>query len=120
MFFITLSKMPPALMLLVIIGLAVLVTSMVTGRMAQQEQELAIQSGNISSATSKDEMKAPVMVSVRNITQGTTITSAMVEQTRLYESNIFEDAVVTTPNAIGRVAKHTIPPLNQIRETDLQ
>ncbi len=117
--FISLSRMPPAMMLLIIIGLAVLVT-MITGKRADQEQRLSAQTGNVSSAIDRHEMKAPVMVSTKEIKEGTTIDSTMIEQHRLYESKIFEDSIVAKPNAVGRVAKHTIPPQNQIREIDLQ
>ncbi len=119
--FIALSKMPPALMLLVIMGLAVLATMMVTGRIAQQEEmyerkqaEQSLYSDSASSA------KAPVMFSIHQIPEGTTISDAMIEQKRVAEPMIFNDALTTKSNVIGRSTKHLIPAHNQIREIDLQ
>lgn len=115
--FKSLAQMPPALMLLIIIGLAVLVTMMVTGRMSQEEQALKAESGETMSSS---ESAAPVIVSIDRIPGGSTITKQMVAQRRLAEKSIWEDAITTTPNAVGRVTKHSIPAYTQIREEDLK
>ncbi len=111
---LALSRTPPALILLIIIGLAVLVTMMVTGTMSQQEQ---MERGEAPSSISA---MAPVIVSTDKIPEGSTITKQMVKQSRLSERTIWEDAITTAPNAVGRVTKHTIPAYNQIREEDLK
>lgn len=120
--FLALSKMPPATMLLVIIGLAVLVTMMVTGHISQQEElyerKKAEQSSSFADTTSAT--KAPVMFSIDQIPEGTKISDAMIEQRRVAEPMIFNDALTTKANVIGRSTKHLIPAHNQIREIDLQ
>lgn len=110
--FLGISKMPPALMLLIIIGLAVLVTMMVTGEMAQDAEA-------DGAAYSSDGARSPVIESTTTIPQGSTITKVMLKQHRVDEKNIWQDAITTMPTAVGRVAKHTIPARNQIRESDL-
>ncbi|MBZ0185251.1 MAG: hypothetical protein K8F91_03290 [Candidatus Obscuribacterales bacterium] len=110
-FFLKLSKLPPALMLLIIIGLAVLVTMMVTGRMSQQEAELALR---------KEGGRSPVVVTSTVVPAQTRLDKYMVEQTRLVEPQIWPDAITSVPTVVGRTTVHAIPANAQIREIDLK
>ena len=105
--FLSLSRMPPALMLLIIIVLAVLVTMMVTGRVAQKEAEL------------QQKSLSPVIVARTIIPANQKIEKSMVMQQRSNEASIWGDAVTTIPNAVGRYTVNKIPAQAQIRETDL-
>jgi Flp pilus assembly protein CpaB len=109
--------MPPALQFIIIIGLAVMVTMMITHQSAKLVQVAEI---DYTSPYSAESPRAPVMVSVAKIPEGTTITNTMVSRHRLKEKTIWDDALTTQPDVVGRVAKHSIPANNQIREQDLR
>lgn len=121
-FFLSLSRMPPALMLLIIIGTAIVVTMMVTGRVSEAEREHNTQAveSELTYPDTASESKAPVMFSVHKIPEGTKIADGMIEQRRVAETMIFNDALTTKPNVVGRTVKHMIPAHSQIREVDLQ
>ena len=105
--FLSLSKMPPALMLLIIIVLAVMTTMIVTAKTSQLEAEL------------EKKTMSPVVVARRVIPADTKIDRKMVIQKRSKEVAIFQDALTTIPNAVGRYTTHEIPLNAQIREVDL-
>lgn len=100
-------KCPPALMLLVIIFMAVFVTMAVTSRVSQLEADSSGPRGSV------------ILTSVA-VPSGTTIDKSMVEQARLSEASLFQDAVTSMPAAVGRTTVHAIPIHAQVREIDLQ
>lgn len=110
--FLKLAAMPPAVMLLVIIGLAVVVTMMVTGKVSEQEQKL--QAGQSQAAS------AFVVMSDEAIPARTEINRTMIVQRRAAETEIWQDAITSKSNAIGRVTDKLIPAHTQIRESDLR
>ncbi|MGD9684175.1 MAG: hypothetical protein AB7W16_23675 [Candidatus Obscuribacterales bacterium] len=101
------ANCPPALMLLVIIFLAVFVTMAVTGRMSRMEADSSGPRGSV------------ILTSVA-VPSGTTIDKSMIEQARLSEVVLFQDAVTSMPAAVGRTTVHAIPIHAQVREIDLQ
>ncbi|MCA9818048.1 MAG: SAF domain-containing protein [Cyanobacteriota/Melainabacteria group bacterium] len=108
-FFLGLSRMPPALMLLVIIIMAIAVTMLVTGRMSQQQYERSVsQSSN------------GVIVSTRRIEAGTRIDASMVRLSKVPVDRIFDDALSADDDVVDRITYHTIPAREQIREADLR
>ena len=110
--FLKLSTMPPAVMLLVIIGLAVLVTMNVTAKVSEQEARLQ---GNQSGGST-----AFVVMSDDPIPARTEIDKKMIVQRRAAETEIWRDAITSKSNAIGRVTDKLIPAHTQIRESDLR
>ncbi|MCA9801636.1 MAG: hypothetical protein KC777_06595 [Cyanobacteria bacterium HKST-UBA02] len=102
-----LANCPPAVMLLVIIVLAVFVTMAVTSRVSQLEADSSGSRGSV------------ILTSVA-VPSGTTIDKSMVEQARLSEVGLFQDAVTSMPAAVGRTTVHAIPIHAQVREIDLQ
>lgn len=104
-------------MLLTIIGLAVVVTMMVTAKVEQQE---ALYKSAQKDTSAQISQNAPVIVAKDTIAAGTTIEKSMVEQVRKSEKDIFEDALTTVPHAVGRKVKNEIPSGTQIRESDLE
>ena len=110
-FFLTLSRMPPTVMLLIIIGLAVLTTMMVTGKVSQEEEKLQAEQ------SSRTEY---VVMSVDEIPASTEIDKTMIVQSRASEKDIWSDAIKSKSNALGRVTEKAIPAHSQIRECDLQ
>ncbi len=110
--FLKLAAMPPAVMLLVIIGSAVLVTMVVTGRVSEQEARLE--------ATQSRPSSALVVMSAEAIPARTEIDKSMIVQRRAIETEIWQDAITAKANAIGRVTDKLIPAHTQIRESDLR
>jgi len=104
--FLSLSRMPPAVMLLVIVGLAVLVTMMVTGKMSESEKQL--QAERAAMQASKD-IKAKVVYSTKDIPEGATISGDALEEKDCEAGKVPTDALTSTSSAIGRIAKYGIP-----------
>lgn len=107
--FLGLSRMPPALMLLVVICMAVFVTMLVTGRMSRLEKERAA-----------SHSCNGVLVSTCRIEAGTRIDSSMVRLSKVPVDRIFDDALSAGDDVVDRVTYHTIPAREQIREADLR
>ncbi len=114
--FLQLSRMPPALMLLIIIGLAVLVTMMVTGKMTSQEQELAEKKKDLEA---KLQAKGKVVYAVKDISEGQTIPSDALEEKEVEQSKIPMDALTSASLAAGRVAKYGIAQGQIVSQHDL-
>lgn len=110
-FFLSLSRMPPVVMLLVIIGLAVVFTMTVTGKVIEQDRLLEAKQNTGSQY---------VVMSVDLIPASTEIDKTMIVQRRTSKSDIWSDAIKTKQNAVGRVTENAIPANSQIRECDLQ
>lgn len=108
-FFLGLSRMPPALMLLIIISMAIFVTMLVTGRMSRLEQERA-----------DSYSRKGVLVSTCRIEAGTRIDASMVRLSKVPVDRIFDDALSADDDVVDRIAYHTIPAREQIREADLR
>lgn len=108
--FLSLSRMPPVVMLLIIIGMAVVVTMMITGKVNQQEAKLQEQAGDAEY----------VVMSSKTIPAHTEIDKTMIVQRRAYSSEVWSDAIMQKSNAIGRTTDKLIPANCQIREADLQ
>lgn len=114
--FLSLSRMPPALMLLIIIGLAVLVTMMVTGRMSQQEAELEAKKKDLEA---KMSAKGKVVYAIKDIPEGQTIPSDALEEKEIEQSKIPADALTSSSLAAGRVAKYGISQGQIVSQHDL-
>ncbi|MEZ4544497.1 MAG: hypothetical protein R3C24_11410, partial [Cyanobacteriota/Melainabacteria group bacterium] len=91
--FLSLSRMPPALMLLIIIVLAVMVTMMVTGRMSQQEAELELKKRDLEA---KMSAKGKVVYAIKDIPEGQTIPSDALEEKEIEQSKIPQDALTSS------------------------
>jgi len=104
--FVSLSRMPPAVMLLIIIGLAVLVTMMVTGRMGESERLAKEQEAALKA---KYEQKSKIVYAVKDIPEGATISAADLEEKEELTSKVPPDALASSSLAVGRIAKYGIP-----------
>jgi hypothetical protein len=125
--FLSLSKMPPAVMLLVILGLAVIVTMTVTGKVAEQEKTVSAQqqqtnnSGTTSMAPANDSRKNKVaFYTLTYIPATSKIESKQVEQRKVEELELWEDAILTQDQIVGHTARHAIPENTQIRAGDIE
>jgi len=114
--FLSLSRMPPAVMLLIIIGLAVLVTMMVTGKVSEQENQYKQQKADLEA---KMSAKGKVVYTIKDIPEGQTIPTEALEEREIEQSKIPADAITSASLAAGRVAKYGISSGQIVSQHDL-
>jgi Flp pilus assembly protein CpaB len=114
--FLQLSRMPPALMLVLIIGLAVLVTMMVTSN--QQAQEAALKAKE-QDLVAKMSAKGKVVYAIKDIPEGSTIPVDSLEEKEIEQAKIPQDALTSASLAAGRVAKYGIQTGQIVSQHDL-
>jgi len=93
-------------MLVVIIGLAVVVTMMVTGSMSQKDREAADQKAALEA---KYNQKSKVVYSTKDIPEGATIATDSLEEKDCETGKVPADALASSSLAVGRIAKYGIP-----------
>lgn len=114
--FLQLSRMPPALMLVLIIGLAVLITMMVTSNQQQQEAQLKAKEQDL---IAKMSAKGKVVYAVKDIPEGSTIPVESLEEKEIEQAKIPQDALTSASLAAGRVAKYGIQTGQIVSQHDL-
>jgi flagella basal body P-ring formation protein FlgA len=123
-----LSKMPPAVMLLIVIGLAVVVTMMVTGRVSEQEEALLKKKASLEQTAPQTDLANSTNIGHSNklafyslsyIPAGMKIEAKQIGQRRIGELELWDDAVLITDDVVGHVPKHPIPVNTQIRRSYL-
>src|SRR3984885_13749733 len=105
--FLSLSRMPPAVMLLIIIGLAVVVTVMVTGKVSEKKKTFQEKKQKLEN---KMNAKGKVVYTIKDIPEGQTIPTEALEEREIEQSKIPQDAITSSSLAAGRVAKYGISP----------
>jgi pilus assembly protein CpaB len=110
------SRMPPAVMLLLIIGLAVIVTMMVTGKLSENEKALDAQKAAFEQ---KANAKGRVVYAVKDIPEGTAISADALEDREIEQSKIPQDAITSGNLATGRIAKYGIATGQIVSQHDL-
>jgi pilus assembly protein CpaB len=108
--------MPPAIMLLVIIGLASVVTIMVTGKLNDSQKSFEARWNEIEA---KDRAKGRVVYTIKDIPEGETIPSDALEEREIAKNTIPADAITAASLASGRVAKYGISTGNIVSQHDL-
>lgn len=114
--FLSLSRMPPAVMLVIIIGLAVLVTVMVTGKVSEQETAFKAKQSELEAKMSQ---KGKVVYTIKDIPEGQTIPTEALEEREIEQSKIPQDAITSASLAAGRVAKYGISSGQIVSQHDL-
>jgi len=114
--FLSLSRMPPAVMLLVIIGLAVVVTMMVTGKVSESEKTYEARKAELEQ---KANAKGRVVYTIKDIQEGQTIPSYALETREIEQAKIPADAITSASLASGRVAKYGISTGQIVSQHDL-
>lgn len=114
--FLSLSRMPPAVMLLIIIGLAVVVTMMVTGKVSEQEKTFQSKQAELEQ---KMNAKGKVVYTIKDIPEGQTIPTEALEEREIENSKIPQDAITSASLAAGRVAKYGISTGQIVSQHDL-
>jgi hypothetical protein len=128
--FKSLATMPPLVMLLIVIGMAVMVTMMVAGKVSEQEAEYLAASAAKEQSGSQTDKPASMAATngprktayfaITYIPAGSPIESKQVEQRKIGELELWDDAVIIPTDVVGHTPKHAIPVNAQIRQTDLQ
>jgi len=114
--FLSLSRMPPAVMLVIIIGLAVLVTIMVTGKVNESESAYKAKQTELEA---KMSAKGKVVYTIKDIPEGQTIPTEALEEREIEQSKIPQDAITSASLAAGRVAKYGISSGQIVSQHDL-
>jgi len=114
--FLMISRMPPAVMLAFIIGLAVTVTYAVTERMRQTEHDYVEKTEKI---TQQLNQKGTVVYVVKDIAEGQTIPSEALEERQIEVSKVPVDALTSSSLAAGRLAKYGISTGQLVSQHDL-
>src|SRR3984885_6087584 len=114
--FLSLSRMPPAVMLLIIIGLAVVVTMMVTGKVTEQEKTFQAKQAELEQKMSQ---KGKVVYTIKDIPEGQTIPTEALEEREIEAAKIPQDAITSASLAAGRVAKYGISTGQIVSQHDL-
>jgi len=122
-----LATMPPAVMLLIVIGMAVVVTMMVTGRVEEETKSINAKRAQLESTTNSTNPVADTsrphktaFYAVTYIPYETTIEAKQIEKRQIGELELWDDAVIIPSEIVGHSPKHTIPANAQIRQGDLQ
>lgn len=100
--FLSLSRMPPALMLVLIVGLAIVVTMLVMNQVGEQQRSLKEQQAALQA---KLEQKATVVYATKDIPEGATIASDALEEKQVGAGEKPVDALESSAMAVGRIAK---------------
>ncbi|MDP3510667.1 MAG: Flp pilus assembly protein CpaB [Candidatus Melainabacteria bacterium] len=108
--------MPPALMLVLIIGLAVLITMMVTSNQTAHEEALKAKESDL---IAKMSAKGKVVYAIKDISEGSTIPVEALEEKEIEQAKIPQDALTSASLAAGRVAKYGIQQGQIVSQHDL-
>jgi pilus assembly protein CpaB len=103
-------------MLLVIIGLAVVVTMMVTGKVSESEKTFEARKAELEQ---KANAKGRVVYTIKDIPEGQTIPSDALEEREIEQAKIPADAITSASLATGRVAKYGISTGQIVSQHDL-
>ncbi len=100
--FLALSRTPPALMITMIVGIAVLVTMIVLNEEDNRRRSLDL---TISDIQRKASSKTKVVYAIKDIPEGNPIPADSVEEKEIELSRAPMDSVANSAMAIGRTAK---------------
>jgi pilus assembly protein CpaB len=114
--FVSLSRIHPVVMLVVVLGIAVMVGMMVTGNISDIKKQSAEELGKIKA---EQEQKTKVVYCKQEIAEGATIGSDAVEERDVPAGQAPVNALASTSQAVGRVAKYSIPAEQIMTQADL-
>ena len=123
---LSLSKMPPILMLLIIIGLSLAMAIFVSGKISESENAYDAQHNfSRNSSLAKTRTINPndarsAFYSRTYIPANTKIEEKQIEERKIDKLEIWDDATSTSSDVVGHNTKHAIPENAQIRQIDLE
>jgi pilus assembly protein CpaB len=104
--FLSLSRMPPILMLFIILGLAVVVTMYVMGMVNQSQEQLQRER---ALHEQQQSAKTKVVYSTKNIEEGEIIAQEALEERDVEQSKAPVDAFNSSNAVVGQIAAYPIP-----------
>ncbi|HEY9717747.1 MAG TPA: hypothetical protein V6C69_09780, partial [Trichormus sp.] len=119
--FMSLSRMPPAVMLLIVLGFSVLVTMIVTGKVSESQDRYAQQKGDLAASQDGSSIATKrAYCATTLIPQGCSIERKQIQEKNVNELEVWDDAVPDVTSIVGRKPKKDIPLNAQIRQGDLE
>lgn len=115
--FMSLTRIPPAILISGIVLLAFVVAWMVTTKINSGEQLYAEKQKELDA---KYSAKATVVYAIKDIPEGQTIPSEALEERQIEQSKMPEDALTTATLATGRVTKYGVASGQIVSQHDLQ
>ncbi|MBS2004350.1 MAG: SAF domain-containing protein [Candidatus Obscuribacterales bacterium] len=113
--FLSLAKMPPTLMLLIIIGLAVIITMSVTNTIGNEEStRREITPGSVDPS----QKQKNVVYTLTYIPAGAKIEQKQVAMRSMNELDAYDDAEVSLASVLGATPSKPIPAHVQLRKSD--
>lgn len=104
--FLSLSRMPPILMLFIILGLAVVVTMYVMGMVNQSQEQLQRER---ALHEQQQQQKTKVVYATKNIEEGEIIAQEALEERDIEATKAPVDAFNATNAVVGQIAAYPIP-----------
>ena len=99
--FLSLSRMPPMLMLIIILGLAVVVTMLVMNKMSEGEQKSA---ALLQQIEAEKNQKTTIVKAAKDIAEGALIAPEDLEETQIPTTKVPESAISSQSMAAGSYA----------------
>jgi pilus assembly protein CpaB len=117
--FLTLSRIPPMLMLAVIVGLALAVSymTMMLNEDKNQIEALRVQNKALKASNAA---KSRVVYALKDIPEGTEISSSDLQEREIETTKVPDDAIVSSELATGRTAKYGIPAGQMVSQHELR
>jgi pilus assembly protein CpaB len=115
--FMSITRVPPLILIAAIVVLAGMVAWMVTTKISSGEQVYAEKQRELDA---KYSAKATVVYAVKDIPEGQTIPSEALEERQIEQSKAPEDALTTATLGTGRVTKYGITQGQIVSQHDLQ
>lgn len=100
-----LSRVPPAAMLLAIVGLALLAALVISTEMTKREQDYQLR---IKAVSDEEKATGDVVYVVKDLQGGQTISSDALEVRKISLRRVPPDAVGSPSLAVGRIAKYGV------------
>jgi pilus assembly protein CpaB len=102
---LALSRTPPAMTLLIIVGLAAVLTFVVTTEESRRKTDYE---DKVATLERKATQKAKVVYVTRDIPEGSVIAADALEEKEIEATRTPQDAITSSPIAIGRVVKYGV------------
>jgi Flp pilus assembly protein CpaB len=113
--FLSVSKLPPIIMLFIVLGVAVVATMYVLGLVKSEDT-----AGSKRASDAAPSRTKTVVIARTYIPTGSKIQSNQVSAVAIDELAVWDDADHEVATVVGRMPKRAIPIGAQIRQSDLE
>lgn len=112
----TITRIPPAVMLMTIVGVAAVVTAMVSQHLESTDKTAQ---QNAAALTAKLNQTGKAVVAIKDIAEGEVISANCLEEREMQVGKIPQDAISSASLAAGRTSKYGITSNQIISQHDL-